>query len=66
MTVAQVSPRGRAGGLDRLALDVRDYGREPIPPSADPGHRLRVQRIGREFAGHQDAVLEKVGIETNL
>src|SRR5580692_11731409 len=69
VSVTPVSPRrlrGRAGGHDRLALHVRDHGREPIPPSAGPGHRLRVQRIGREFAGHQDAVLEQVGLETDL
>jgi len=57
---------GRAGGHGRLALHARRNGREPIPPSAGPGHRLRVQGIGREFAGHQDTVLEKVGLETDL
>jgi hypothetical protein len=38
---------GRAGGHDRFALHARRNGREPIPPSAGPGHRLRVPGIGR-------------------
>ena len=53
---------GRAGGHDRLALHVRRSGPEPIPPSADLGHRL----LAREFADHQDTILEKIGLETDL
>jgi hypothetical protein len=36
------------------------------PPSAGPGHRARVQCVGRELAGHQDAVIEKVRLEPDL
>ena len=37
-----------------------------MPPSAGLGHRLRVQGAGREFAGRQDAILEKVWLEADL
>jgi hypothetical protein len=47
---------------DRLALHVRRGGPEPIPPSAGLGHRL----LAREFAGHQDTILKKIGLETDL
>ncbi len=40
-------------------------GHEPIPPSAGPGHRPRVQGVGREFTGHQDAVVEQARLETD-
>jgi hypothetical protein len=58
--------RGRAGGRDQLASHVRDTGHEPIPPSAGSGRRARVQRVGREFAGHQEAVLDEAGLEPDL
>jgi purine nucleosidase len=66
VAVAPGRPRGRAGGRCRLALHVRDHGHEPTPPSAGPSHRLRMQGVGREFAGHQDAVLEQTGLEADL
>jgi purine nucleosidase len=61
-----VGVSGRAGGRDRLALHVRHHGREPIPPSAGLGHRLRMQGVGREFAGHQDAIVEEVSLKADL
>ena len=58
--------RGRAGGWHRFASHVRGDGHEPIPPSAGPGHRARVQCVGREFAGHQDAVIQEIRLEPDL
>src|SRR6185437_6961964 len=62
-------PRGmrdRAGGWNRLASHVRGDGHEPIPPSAGPGHRARVQGVGSELAGHQDAIVEEIRLEAGL
>jgi len=57
-----------AGPADKIGSPstsvITDTSR--FPPSAGPGHRLRVQGAGREFAGHQDAILEKVGPEADL
>ena len=68
--LGMTEPRGAcgAGPADAIGSPSTSAanGREPIPPSAGPGHRLRVQGVGREFAGHQDAILEKVGLEADL
>jgi hypothetical protein len=33
-----------------------------FPPSAGLGHRL----LAREFAGHQDTILKKIGLQADL
>ena len=64
---ATARPTGAwAGGRHRLASHVRGDGHEPIPPSAGPGHRARVQGVGRKLAGHKDAVIEEIRLEADL
>ena len=58
--------RWASGAMASVRLPCPGRRTQTDPPSAGPGHRARVQCVGREFAGHQDAIVEEVCLKPDL